>query len=343
MLGLKMQNAIGWDLRQDRIAPVAIYDTVRRVRLDTVREDSVRESSAAAWIENQTQWNDWLRSVVGWRVERFGFDVTSNIPENSGSRDAGIGLPKASLIFGPWRSTELFLNAGEAIHSNDARGVVARVDPKTGEPVDPATPLVRGTGAEIGVRTEALPHLQSSVALWYLTLGSELVFSGDTGTTEPSRPSKRVGIEWSNHYTPTSWLLLDLDLAWTRARFSDSDPAGNHIPEALQGTRAGRHHAAQSGRVDRKCVRPLVRSSDLIEDGSVRSRSTTVFNAQAMYQIASGTHLRFDVFNLFNAKADDITYYYTSRLAGEPPEGVTDLHSHPLESRTFRVGVIHRF
>jgi hypothetical protein len=61
---------------------------------------------------------------------------------------------------------------------------------------------VRAKGAEIGTRTELIPNLQSSLAFWYLTLGSELVFSGDTGTTEPSRPSQRVGIEWSNHYTP---------------------------------------------------------------------------------------------------------------------------------------------
>jgi hypothetical protein len=103
--------------------------------------------------------------------------------------------------------------------------VVGTVDPKALEPIASATPLVRAKGAEIGARSEIIPNLQSSLAFWYLTLASELVFSGDTGTTEPSRPSKRIGVEWSNHYTPRPWLLLDVDLAWTRARFSDNDPA----------------------------------------------------------------------------------------------------------------------
>lgn len=121
-------------------------------------------------------------------------------------------------MFGPWQRTEYFLNLGEGFHGNDARGVVATIDPKTGAPIDRATPLVRAKGTELGLRTQIVPNLQSSLALWYLTLGSELVFVGDEGATEPGRPSKRVGVEWSNHYTPLAWLLVDLDLAWTRAR-----------------------------------------------------------------------------------------------------------------------------
>jgi outer membrane receptor protein involved in Fe transport len=341
--GYPTQNAAGWDIRQDRIAPVGIYDTVQRARLDTVREDDVRQTSYSIWVENQIQWNEWFRSIVGLRGESYHFNVESNIPQNSGSRTAGMGLPKLSLVFGPWQKTEFFVNAGEGFHSNDARGVLATVDPSTLEPVDAATPLVRAKGAELGARTEYIHNLQSSLAFWYLTLGSELVFSGDAGTTEPGRPSKRIGIEWSNHYTPRPWLLLDLDLAWTRARFSDFDPIGNRIPEALAGT-------AQAGLTLRN-LGPWTASlfgryfgpRDLIEDGSVKSSSTTVFNLQATYDVSPKTRIRFDAFNLFNANANDITYYYTSRLPGEPAAGVNDLHSHPMESRTFRLGLLYNF
>jgi outer membrane receptor protein involved in Fe transport len=343
LLGYPMQNSVGWDFRQDRITPVGIYDTVQRVRLDTVRQDDVRETSYSFWIENQTQWTSWFRSTAGLRGERYQFNVNSNIPQNSGDTTAGIGLPKLSLVFGPWQRTEFFVNAGEGMHSNDARGVVATVDPKTLEPVASATPLVRAKGAEVGMRTEIIPKLQSSLAFWYLTLASELVFSGDSGTTEPSRPSKRVGVEWSNHYAPKPWLLLDLDLAWTRARFSDHDPVGDHIPEALQATAQGGITIQNVGPWTASIFGRYFGPRDLIEDGSVKSNSTTVFNAQATYQVNPRTRIRFDVFNLFNAKANDITYYYTSRLQGEPPEGMNDLHSHPMESRTFRLGLLYNF
>jgi len=82
---------------------------------------------------------------------------------------------------------------------------------------------------------------------------------------------------------------------------------------------------------------------DLIEDGSIKSNSTTVFNLQATHQVHPKVRIRFDVFNLFNAKANDITYYYATRLPGEPAEGVNDFNSHPMESRTIRLGLLCNF
>ena len=343
LFGLRMQNTGGWDIRQDRIDPVGLYDTVRRGRIGTTREDRVKQTSYAVYVENQTQWNDWLRSIAGWRGVEYRYNVDSNIPANSGDKSAGMGLPKLSLVFGPWEKTEYFVNAGQGFHSNDARGVTASVDPKTGEAVDPVTPLVRAYGAEIGARTEFIPNLQSSLALWYLKLGSELVFVGDEGTTEPSRPSRRVGVEWSNHWAPHPWLLVDLDIAWTRARFTDDDPAGNYVPDALQWT-------AQAG-VTLQNLGPWTAAlwgryfgpRTLIEDGSVKSNSTTVFNLQLSYAVDPKTRIRFDVFNLFDSKTNDITYYYVSRLPGEPADGVLDRHFHPMESRAFRLGLLYAF
>jgi hypothetical protein len=47
--------------------------------------------------------------------------------------------------------------------------------------------------------------------------------------------------------------------------------------------------------------------------------------------------VRLDAFNLLNADASQIDYYYTSRLPGEPAGGVDDVHFHPLEPRSFRL------
>lgn len=75
----------------------------------------------------------------------------------------------------------------------------------------------------------------------------------------------------------------------------------------------------------------------------MKSSSTTVFNAQATYELDPKTRLRFDVFNLFDSKTNDIAYYYTSRLPGEPAGGAADVHFHPMESRSFRLGLIYNF
>ena len=267
----------------------------------------------------------------------------SSVAENSGNQTAGIVSPKASFVFGPWYKTEYFLNAGYGFHSNDARGVTIRVDPKTGEPVDAATPLVRSKGAEVGARTEAIPGLQSSVALWYLTLGSELVFVGDAGTTEAGRPSRRYGVEWNNRWRPLPWLFVDLDVAWNKARFSDSAPEGNFIPGApdtvISAGVAVDRYGPWSGAVFMR----YIGAYPLIENNSVRSDASTVFDAQIGYAIAPKTKLRLDVFNLFNAQTNDISYFYTSRLPGEPPEGVDDTHVHPGEKRSFRLTLSYNF
>ena len=69
--------------------------------------------------------------------------------------------------------------------------------------------------------------------LWYLGIDSELLFVGDAGTTEAGRPSRRVGLEWTNYARLTPWLTVDGDLVFSRARFRDDDPAGARIPGAL--------------------------------------------------------------------------------------------------------------
>ena len=235
------------------------------------------------------------------------------------------------------------MNAGEGIHSNDVRGATEHVDPNSGSAVDPVTPLVRGIGSEIGLRTQRIPHLQTSLSFWTLRLGSELVYSGDDGTTEPGRPSMRTGVELSNHYTPNRWLLLDLDLATTRARFTDYDPVGQFIPEALRATVAAGITAHDVGRWTTSLFMRYFGPRALTENDSVQSPSTTLFNTQTSYRLSKDVSVRFDIFNLFNAQAPDITYYYTSRLPGEPAAGVTGLHFHPVESREVRLGLAAAF
>ena len=129
----------------------------------------------------------------------------------------------------------------------------------------------------------------------------------------------------------------------TRAPGSDNDPLGNHIPEALQAT-------AEAGITERK-LGPWTTSlfgryfgpRSLLEDNSVKSTSTTLFNAQTTYEVNKQLRLRFDVFNIFDRKADDITYYYRSRLPGEPADGVNDIHFHPVERRSLRVATLIKF
>ena len=283
------------------------------------------ESSVGLYVCNETKWTEWLRSNLGLRYDTYKFKVTSDIAANSGDKTAGILSPKASLVFGPWANTEYFLNGGLGFHSNDARGVTIKLDPVTGEDVNSATPLVRSAGAEVGMRTEVIPDVQSSLALWYLHLDSELVFVGDAGTTEAGRPSNRYGVEWSNRWRAQSWLFLDLDVAWNHARFSGNDPEGDYIPGAPDIVVSAGVSVEKHGRWSGSVFYRYIGSHALIEDDSRRSESQSVVDAQVGYDLYKNTLLRLDVFNIFDSSTNDITYYYEFRLPGEPAEGMFDV------------------
>ena len=340
--GLDMRNKIGVQTRYDRLAPVGIYNTVARVRTDTVREDRVRESSVGLYLENVTQWLPALRSIAGLRYDAYRFNVASSIDGNSGKASDHIVSPKLSLILGPWDKTEYFINYGKGFHSNDARGTTQTRLPD-GSASMPVTPLVPTRGAELGLRTELVPGLQSSLALWRLNIDSELLFVGDAGETEPSRASRRTGIEWNNHYIAAPWLLFDLDVAASRARYTQDDPAGNTIPGALNRVLSFGVTVSDIGRwyggFDLRHFGPR----PLIEDNSVRSASTTLAYARLGYRIGPATRLTLDVFNLFDKQASDIDYYYQSRLPGEAADGINDRHFHPVERRSLRLTLEHRF
>jgi outer membrane receptor protein involved in Fe transport len=174
------------------------------------------------------------------------------------------------------------------------------------------------------------------LTLWRLDIDSELIFTGDAGTTEASRHSRRQGVEWANYWTPAAWLLIDGDVSLSSAHFTDSDPVGNRIPGAIEqaasiGVSLQENDPWSAGlRLRYFGPRPL------IEDNSVRSKSSTLLNLQAGYKITQQLRASIDILNLFNASVSDIDYYYASQLPGEAAP-VNDIHTHPAEPRAVRV------
>ena len=341
--GIETQTRIGLQTRSDDIT-VGLFRTLQRTALSTVREDHVREGSVGLWADTTARWTDWLRTTVGIREDYFAGRVSSDTPQNSGNAQAAMTSPKAGIVLGPWYRTEFYGNAGYGLHSNDIRGATITVDPNDKvTPLDRVPLLVRSRGAEIGIRTKAIPDLTSSLAVFVLDFDSELLFVGDAGTTEPSRPSRRVGVEWTNQYKVLPWVTLDLDVAYTRARFTDFDPAGDHIPGAPAVVASGGiTFGADSGWFGALRAR-YFGPRPLIEDDSVRSQKSLIFNARAGYKFDNGMRLQLDVLNLFNAQTNQIEYYYLSRLPGEPIAGVADRHVHPAEPLAVRLTLAGRF
>ncbi|MEP6824548.1 MAG: TonB-dependent receptor [Ramlibacter sp.] len=341
--GMDGAFSFGTDLRRDNIAEVALYDTNARVREATVRSDSVKLNALGVWGQGELQFTPTLRGIAGLRWDRRSADVSSSVAANSGDSRASIASPKASLIYSPNARTDVYANWGRGFHSNDARGTVIRVDPRDGvTPVDRATPLVRAQGWELGSRQKWSEQLVTTASLWNLKLDSELLFVGDAGTTEPSRPSLRKGVELTANWRPAPAWEIDADASLSRPRFRDSDPAGDRIPGAMErvltlGVTWNSGPWTVGARVRHFGARPL------IEDNSIRGAASTLTNVKASYRINKSAEIALEVFNLFNRKVNDIEYAYASRLPGEPAfaDGVTanTVHFHPSLPRTARVGL----
>lgn len=325
---------LGAQLRHDDISEVGLFHTRNRQILSTMRSDSVNQTSASLFAELEIPWTSRFRSIIGLRGDYYRFDVNSDLGANSGSESDAVLGPKLSLTYGPWHGTELFFNAGQSFHSNDARGTTIQVDPSSGLPANPVDPLVKSRGSELGLRTQALlPGLNTTLALWYLKLDSELLFVGDAGSTEATSGSRRYGLEWTNYYQPNDWLTLDLDLALSQARYNGGGDVPGSVGRVIA---AGIRMARKSGLFANLRVRHFG-DVPLIEDGSVTAGSTTLVNVKAGLKYRDWG-VDFDVLNLLNSDDRDITYYYESQLASEAVP-VKDIHFHPVEPRSARMSV----
>ncbi|HEY7027474.1 MAG TPA: TonB-dependent receptor plug domain-containing protein [Gemmatimonadales bacterium] len=338
-LGVSHIFKMGLQTRADFVDGLGLYHTQARNRIGTVRQDDVTEWGTGVWLQAESRWRDWFRSVLGVRGDLYTFNVSGDRPENAGHRTAGIVSPKASLIFAPSATTEFYVSGGFGFHSNDARGTTITTDPVTGGPASQVDPLVRSRGAELGIRVSPVQNWRSTVSLWLLNLDSELLFIGDGGATEPSAASRRRGITWANFYRATPQLSLDADVSFSHARFSGAPSGEDHIPGALESVvAAGITWAPKaSGPFGSIRVRHFG-SYPLIEDNSVQATPTTLVNAEAGF-LLRGIRIQASVLNLFDTEASDIQYYYTSRLQGEPASGVDDVHFHPVEPRAVRVSI----
>ena len=313
LLNMPSETVYGIQTRYDDIN-LGLTDTYRRVLLSNILADHVNEANVGIYAENTVRWTEWLKTTVGWRGDYFTASINSTLQQaNSGHTQAAIGSPKFRMVIGPFYNTELFIGAGIGYHSNDARSTVI-----TEVPGDPTTPqsasplLVRSRGAEIGIRTKAIPNLDSSVSLFTLHQASELFFSGDTGETVAGLPSQRTGIEFTNDYRPASWVHIDSDLALTRARFLGYDYAQAQLYQSLAGypeaqignapgnyvynapwmvASAGITLGEQTGWFGALRWR-YISSRPLTEDGTFQSPPFSIFNGHIGYHFANGWRIQ---------------------------------------------------
>lgn len=336
----KVDNAtlrVGADARWDRIGKVGLYNTIAGKAVGAVREDRVNEVGGGLFGDAEFTIASNLRISLGVRGDMIFYDVRSDLLQNSGNGSSAILTPKAALAWRVRDGVELYVNYGEGFHSNDVRGAVIQLNPSTQEAAAKVPIFARSKGAELGARVEGAKVTASLVGYW-LDLASELVFVGDEGTTEPNAASRRFGSELAVFWKPTASLTIDGTASWTHARFKALVDFNNEIPGATPFVLGGGLSAKLSPELTITARLRHFAGAPLIEDGSKRSKATTLFNLGAYWDVGKW-RVGIDLLNALNSKDPDISYWYASRLVNEPLAGVEDRHFHPVEPRQIRLSL----
>ncbi len=311
--------------------------------------DRVHLGDVALYVQNVTRWTGWLRTILGLREEyETAFDH-SLISGYRGATDQALFQPKGSLVLGPWRKTEAYVSAGRGFHSNDVRGVFETVSIE-GVPVSAGrTPLLApATAYEVGLRSDLIPRTGVQLALFQQDFSSELAYDQDQGQDEASAPSRRRGVEVSAQYRPAHWIELNTDLAWTRARYRGDLAAfgldGPYIANAPDfigsfGVLVN-DLGPWFGGLEWRILGPYPVSDG---DARPRNRGYNEVDLDAGCRITRSLRVQASLYNLFDTHAAASAAYYTSRLPGEPAQGVTDDQLHPLEPISARFSMTASF
>jgi len=228
-----VEGEVGLETRHDQ-ADVALYRQAQRDRFFAVNRVAAEPRSVSGYLRGQALPLSWVRLELGMRWDTYFFDVNDRLPLQSedphfeaeflaGNHNDSIVSPKASFVVTPLRDTDVYVNFGTGFHSNDARASIRA----SAEGFDP---LARSLGYELGSRTRLLDRLDLGASIWVLDLDSELVFSGDAGTVEPSAGTRRWGVDFESRLPINDWLFFDYDLAYSDPKFRAS---GDPVPLAF--------------------------------------------------------------------------------------------------------------
>lgn len=340
-LGLQAASLVGAEVRYDDVQELNLFNTRSRLRYDSVREDDAQELSLSAYAESEFMVSEKLRLTTGLRVDYIRFDVEALRPQNSGSDNDALLQPKFGLAYRLADSLEFYANYGHGFHSNDVRAAVNRIDPVTGEDTEAQDILVEGRGGEIGFRYDNLRGFNVTLTAFELATDSELVFVGDAGTTEPSDPTRRSGVELNAFYSINDRLVIDFSAARASGHFRGLPDGENSITDAHENVAAaGLSYVGTQGITASLRLR-YFGDAALTEDESVMKEDSTLVNAGVSYAFGAW-EMGIDALNLFDAEDDDIAYFFESRLPGEL-EAVEDIHFHPSNPRIIRAMLRYSF
>ncbi|MCZ8172752.1 MAG: TonB-dependent receptor, partial [Brevundimonas sp.] len=285
------------------------------------------QGSASGWTEFNWAPASPIRLFGGARGDWYGYrvraldDAALALGEGTGS--SVLISPKFGAAIKISNQLEVYANWGRGFHSNDVRGAVSST---------PVPLLVQGTGREFGTRLQ-LGNLTFTATYWWLGLGSELRFVGDSNSVEPTGASSRHGYELVAFWRPFPWLAIDGNFTASHSRYK----SGEYIPNAFEN--AGQLGASVVFRRFELSVRwRHLGPYPLTEDNRVREAGSDIVSARASLRTGR-IEIYGELLNLLGSRDKDIAYFYESFVPAFDARPVEGRMSRVVEPRTLRLGL----
>lgn len=325
-----LKSRVGANMRNDDI-DVGLYHDSARTRISPTVNALINETQVGPYFEQEVI-TSWGQIMAGMRADYLRFNVLDRLGNERNIVDQFVLSPKLNVALPLSDQFTLFANSGYGFHSNDARAVVHASKDST---------IPKAFGAELGLRFgQSSDLIAGSVALWELNLESELVYSGDEGTTESSGRTHRQGIDAEVRVQPWEWLTIGGDATIAKGRFLDEPKGADYIPLAPEVTltaNAAVRWDAYSAALRLRHVGDRPANGD----NSVRAKGYSVFDLSAMYRFPS-FDLYLNVENLFNVAWNEAQFDTESELRGEASP-ISELHFTAGTPRSVRGGVAFHF
>ena len=337
----KLAFRTGTDLRNDRIGEVSLHSVRQRERFELVRRDEIDWLSLGAFAEIEIKISQKLRGLVGLRGDYYDYQVNADTLQNGGEGSDHKWLPSIGFAYEINDISELYLNWGQGFHSNDVRGATISIDPVSKQSVDPIDIFVDQAGAEVGYRLERGSELVINIAYFWLESDSELLFVGDSGSTEPSDGSTRAGLELGVFWEFGQGWMVDVSGSLVDSKFLGPPAGFQYIPNAHGRVMSVGITKTQRERWTWSLRMRSFGDAALIEDDSLSHSGTTMVNMGLSRYLGDWT-VGLDVYNIFDSEDYDIAYWYSSKMKLEA-KPIEDIHFHPVTPRSLRASVEYRF
>jgi len=330
---VKLTTEAGLQTRTDITNNSELSHTLDRfTTLQLYKLGNIAQFSIALYVSETIHISDRFTLTAGVRYDQF-YNRYNNKLATDGTlpgagvykAKAGTLSPKLSLYYQPNKALQFYITNGRGFHSNDTRAVVVQ----NGYKVLPAA-----YGSDFGAIFKPANNLLINVAVWYIYLQQEFVYSGDGGNVEFSGRTKRYGVDFSARYEPVKQLYIDFDANYAHGRSIDDPKGANYIPLApIWTSSAGVTYSGKNGFNGSLRYR-FVGDRPGNEDYSLTAKGYFITDA-VLHYTKRKYEVGLTINNVFNTKWKETQFATVTRLEGEaqPVDEICFTPGTPFDAR----------